>query len=100
MQITFSIKIMSMVVEQWNKIGGVFSRAESSKVTVEGVSFIFRPGLDVLFKINPKLLIGFGGELEYRRFSGDIKVDGTSKFGGVGNHFGHELNLIKTRFVF
>ncbi|AUN97225.1 hypothetical protein DOM21_15535 [Bacteriovorax stolpii] len=89
-----------MIVEQSNKIGGSFEKAESDTASVEGVAFVFQPSLDVLFKVNPKLLIGFGGELSYRRFSGDIKSSGTNIFGGVGNTFGFEFNLIKTRFVF
>lgn len=89
-----------LIMEQSNKIGGSYEKAESDTASVEGFAFVFQPSLDVLFKVNPKLLIGFGGELTYRRFSGDIKSSGTSIFGGVGNTFGFEFNLIKTRFVF
>lgn len=89
----------SLVVEQWNKIGGSYVKAESDGVTVKGVAFIFNPALDIMFKINSKLQIGMGIEGYYERFSGDIE-SGSSTFSGIGNSFGFELNLIKTKFLF
>lgn len=90
----------TLILEQWNKIGGAYVKQESDDITIKGVSFIFRPALDIMFKINPHLLIGIGAEVEYQRFSGDLKSSGTKLFDGVGNTFSFELNLIKTRFVF
>ena len=89
----------SLVIEQSNKIGGSYSKSESDGVTVKGLSFIFNPALDVMFKINSKLQIGTGIEATYERFSGDIE-SGANTFSGVGNGFGFELNLIKTKFLF
>lgn len=91
----------SMVIQQWNKVGGVYEKEESNGVTTyKGVSFLFNPALDVMFKINPKLQIGFGAEFEYRRFSGDYTEDNGPSFKGIGNTYGLELNLIKTKFLF
>lgn len=89
----------SLIIEQWNKIGGSYQKAESDGVTIKGVSFIFNPALDVMFKINPKLQIGLGIEAYYERFSGDIE-SGSNTLDGIGNTFGFELNLIKTKFLF
>lgn len=91
----------SVVIEQWNKIGGVFEKEEvNGTTTFKGVSFLFNPALDIMFKINPKLLIGIGAEFEYRRFSGDIKLSNYPSYKGIGNTYGFELNLIKTKFLF
>lgn len=91
----------SVVIEQWNKIGGVYEKEEEDGVTTyKGVSFLFNPALDVMFKINPKLLIGIGAEFEYRRFSGEYKISNNPNLKGVGNIYGFELNLIKTKFLF
>lgn len=89
----------SLIIEQSNKIGGSYSKAESDGVKVKGLSFIFNPALNVMFKINSKLQIGTGIEVSYERFSGDIE-SGSNTFSGVGNGFGFELNLIKTKFLF
>lgn len=90
----------SISVEQWNKIGGVYEKTTDGDLSVKGVSFIFHPALDIMFKINPKLQIGTGIEFEYRRFSGDVEIDGIPKYKGVGNSYSFELNLIKTKFLF
>ncbi|MEA9357103.1 hypothetical protein SHI21_12835 [Bacteriovorax sp. PP10] len=90
----------SISVEQWNKIGGFYEDTSGGGVTVKGVSFVFNPALDIMFKINPKLQIGTGMEFEYRRFSGDVQVNSLPKRDGVGNSFSFELNLIKTKFLF
>lgn len=90
----------SVSVEQWNKIGGYYEKTHNGDLKTKGVSFVFHPALDVMFKINPKLQFGTGIEFEYRRFSGDIEIDGLPKYKGVGNSFNFELNLIKTKFIF
>jgi len=89
----------SLVIEQSNKIGGSYSKSESDGVTIKGLSFIFNPALDMMFKINSKLQIGAGIEATYERLSGDIE-SGSNTFSGVGNGFSFELNLIKTKFLF
>lgn len=90
----------SVSIEQWNKIGGLYEKEESNGSVIKGISFVFNPALDVMFKINPKLQIGTGVEFEYQRFSGDISVKNFPKYKGIGNSYDFELNLIKTKFLF
>ena len=89
----------TLIIEQSNKIGGSYSSSKSDDVTVKGGSFIFNPALDILFKINSKFQLGTGFEMAYERFSGQIEKN-LNTFSGVGNGFGFEFNLIKTKIIF
>ena len=89
----------TLIIEQSNKIGGSYSSSKSDDVTVKGGSFIFNPALDILFKINSKFQLGTGFEMAYERFSGQIEKN-LNTFSGVGNGFGFEFNLIKTKILF
>lgn len=90
----------SISIEQWNKIGAFYEKNSNSDMSVKGISFVFHPALDIMFKINPKLQIGTGMEFEYTRFSGDLQVSDLPKYKGIGNSYSFELNLIKTKFLF
>lgn len=87
-------------LDLWNKFGGGYERSQSSGTKVKGVFFKINPGIDMMFKINSKLMIGSGVEFSYTRLGGDIEITGLKSLSGVGNTFEYELNFIKTKFLF
>jgi hypothetical protein len=90
----------TLSLDQWNKIGIGYEKNQSSNIKIKGASFTINPALEMMFKINKKLLIGSGIELSYSRLGGRLQVLNGPSYRGVGNAFSYEVNLIKTRFIF